>query len=264
MKSPSDNIFGALIMTFSMLVYVSNDAFMKIAGPGIGLFQSIFVRGLIVVSGFILVALIFKYSLFFFPKKVIKLLLTRGIVEIILTCCFMTAIFNMPLANAIAILQAMPLIISVVASKTNGEKLSKPRMTVIIIGLIGVLIILMPGTNGFNYYTIFALISVILLVLRDLVTSKLPKDISTFQVAFFTACQITAVTGFICCFLEWTIIPNNIKITLSAAALFIGLGYLASVAAVRYGDISFSAPFRYSSLLWALLIGVLFFGEFPP
>ena len=147
-------------MTFSMLVYVSNDAFMKIAGPEVGLFQSIFVRGLIVVLGFILFAIVLKKPLFFIPKKIPKLLFARGIIEIFLTCCFMTAIFNMPLANAIAILQAMPLIITMVVSKINNEKLSKSRMSIIIMGLIGVLVILMPGTNGFNYYSVFALISV--------------------------------------------------------------------------------------------------------
>ena len=54
MTNLSSNILGAVIMTFSMLVYVLNDAFMKIAGPEVGLFQSIFIRGLMVVSGFIL------------------------------------------------------------------------------------------------------------------------------------------------------------------------------------------------------------------
>lgn len=259
----SSNILGAVIMTFSMLVYVLNDAFMKIAGPEVGLFQSIFIRGLMVVSGFILFGLVLKYPLLHVPKKVLKPLLTRGVIEIMLTCCFMTAIFNMPLANAIAILQAMPLIISMVASKLGGQRLPKSRLAIIIIGLIGVLIILMPGTKGFNYYSIFALVAVFLLVLRDLLTTKIPKDISAFQVAFFTALQITLVSGIACCFIEWTTVQIEIQITLSVAAFFIGFGYLASVAAIRYGDISFSAPFRYSSLLWALLIGILFFGEFP-
>ena len=250
-------------MTFSMLVYVLNDAFMKIAGPGVGLFQSIFIRGLIVVSGFVLVALFLKISLFYIPKKSQKLLFVRGIIEIALTCCFMTAIFNMPLANAIAILQAMPLIVSIIASKTNGEELPKSHIFIIILGLVGVIVILFPGTKGFNYYSIFALMSVLLLVLRDLVTSKMPEDISSFKVAFLTALQITVATGLACCFNEWTTVTVNIQIILSAAALFIGFGYLASVAAVRFGDISFSAPFRYSSLLWALLIGAIFFNEFP-
>ena len=118
----------------------------------------------------------------------------------------MTAIFNMPLANAIAILQAMPLIITVVASKINGEELSKSRISIIILGLIGVLVILMPGTKGFNYYSIFALISVLLLVLRDLVTSKMPKGYFFISGSFFTAFQITVATGVVCCFIEWTTI----------------------------------------------------------
>ena len=151
----------------------------------------------------------------------------------------------------------------IVASKIGGQGLPKSRLVIIIIGLIGVLIILMPGTKGFNYYSIFALVAVFLLVLRDLLTTKIPNDISAFQVAFFTALQITLATGIACCFIEWTTVQIEIQITLSVAALFIGFGYLASVAAVRYGDISFSAPFRYSSLLWALLIGIIFFGEFP-
>ncbi len=263
MKPLSHNITGSLIMTFSMLVYVLNDACMKMVGPDIGLFQSIFIRGLIVVSGFVVFGSIFRYPLIFLPLKYIKIVMARGLIEIILTCCFMTAIFNMPLANAIAILQAMPLIISLVAIKANGERITKSRLTIIIIGLLGVLIILKPGSEGFNYYSIFALISVLFLVLRDLVTSKMPASIPSFQVAFFTAAQITFFTGIACCLADWTPVEINAQISLCAASIFIGLGYLASVAAVRIGDISFSAPFRYFSLLWAILFGVLFFSEIP-
>ena len=121
MKSLSNNLIGSLIMTSGMLVYVLNDALMKMVGPEIGLFQSIFIRGIIVVSCFILFGFLFKFPLFFFPKKFMKLVLARGVIEVMLTCCFMTAIFNMPLANAIAILQAMPLLISLIASKANRE-----------------------------------------------------------------------------------------------------------------------------------------------
>ncbi len=73
MKSISNNFAGSLIMTSGMLVYVLNDALMKMVGPEIGLFQSIFIRGLIVVSCFIFFGFLFKFPLFFSPKKFMKL-----------------------------------------------------------------------------------------------------------------------------------------------------------------------------------------------
>ena len=263
MKSLSNNLIGSLIMTSGMLVYVLNDALMKMVGPEIGLFQSIFIRGLIVVSCFIFFGFLFKFPLFILPKKFMKLVLARGVIEVMLTCCFMTAIFNMPLANAIAILQAMPLLISLIASKANGENLTNTRLTVIIIGFLGVLIILQPGREGFNFYSIYALISVLLLVFRDLITSKMPKSIHSFQVAFFTAVLVTVTTGIACCFVEWTPVQLKAQLSLLTAAILIGMGYLASVSAVRIGEISFSAPFRYTSLLWAIILGALFFNELP-
>ena len=263
MKSLSNNLIGSLIMTSGMLVYVLNDALMKMVGPETGLFQSIFIRGLFVVSCFIFFGFLFKFPLFFLPKKFMKLVLARGVIEVMLTCCFMTAIFNMPLANAIAILQAMPLLISLIASKANRENLTNTRLTVIIIGFLGVLIILQPGREGFNFYSIYALISVLLLVFRDLITSKMPKSIHSFQVAFFTAVLVTVTTGIACCFVEWTPVQFKAQLSLLAAAILIGMGYLASVLAVRIGEISFSAPFRYTSLLWAIILGALFFSELP-
>ena len=157
----------------------------------------------------------------------------------------------------------MPLLISLIASKANGENLTNTRLTVTIIGFLGVLIILQPGREGFNFYSVYALISVLLLVFRDLITSKMPESIHSFQVAFFTAFLITATTGIACCFVEWRPIQLKAQISLFTAAILIGMGYLASVSAVRIGDISLSAPFRYTSLLWAIILGFLFFSELP-
>jgi drug/metabolite transporter (DMT)-like permease len=138
------------------------------------------------------------------------------------------------------------------------------RLSAILIGLVGVLIIIRPGLEGFNIYSLAILTVVILAAGRDIVTRLLDRDISPFYVSLLAAIAVTVLgAALIVPFGGWR--PMNLHIfgTLMLAAGFLFVGYHFIVLAMRDGDIATVAPFRYAALLWAVILGYLVFDDLP-
>jgi drug/metabolite transporter (DMT)-like permease len=136
-------------------------------------------------------------------------------------------------------------------------------MTAILVGLAGVLIIIRPGTEGFDRWALLGLASVACVVVRDLSVRPLQGQVPSTLVALGAAVAVTVMgwTGTI--FQGWQD-PTGWEATrILGAGLFLIVGYLTSVAAMRSGDIGLVAPFRYTSLLWAIALGFLVFGNLP-
>ena len=143
------------------------------------------------------------------------------------------------------------------------EKIGWRRYLAIITGFVGVIILVQPGTDAFTRYSLWALAAVIFLVLRDLSTRQLSAEIPSLLVTLYTAVAITLVAGLTGLFSEWQI-PSLRAITLlGVAAMFLLAGYQFGIMAMRVGDIGFVSPFRYSIMLWAIVLGLLLFGEVP-
>ncbi|MEL6433129.1 MAG: DMT family transporter, partial [Pseudomonadota bacterium] len=173
------------------------------------------------------------------------------------------ALFNMPIANVTAILQALPLTITLAAAVFLGEPVGWRRMTAIFIGLIGVLLIIRPGAADFNAYSLYAIAAVISVTVRDLATRKLSSSVPSVLVVFANALFITLVFGALSMASPWSPVTSQIfGLTIAAAVLMVA-AYLFSIMVMRVGEISFVAPFRYTGLLWAMLLGLVIFDEWP-
>jgi drug/metabolite transporter (DMT)-like permease len=148
-----------------------------------------------------------------------------------------------------------------------GETVGWRRWMAIMIGLFGVLLIIRPGMDAFDAKSLLAVLGVVGLAGRDLATRRIPKTISS-RIVAFNAFVISIFTGMILLAFgvtgsSWTI-PDTIDSFRLVAAIFVGVAaYYAIVAATRIGDMSIIAPFRYSRLVFALIIGVLAFDESP-
>ena len=192
-------------MCLSMVGFVFNDAVIKYASTDIGIYQSIFVRGCFAV---IIIGAACFYSGAFknIPGKLDhKFIFWRTLAEIFATVSFLTALFYLPIANITAILQALPLTVTLAASWFLGEKIGWRRGIAILIGFFGVLLIIQPGTDEFNIYSILGVVCVVFVTLRDLVVRKFSTNISTLYVAFITAAAIALVGGFLTFVYEgWT------------------------------------------------------------
>jgi drug/metabolite transporter (DMT)-like permease len=179
------------------------------------------------------------------------------------TACFLTALFNMPLANASAILQALPLAVTLAAALFFGEPVGWRRYLAIGIGFAGVMVIVRPGTEGFNAYSLWALAAIVFIVIRDLSTRRLTPDVPGPWVAMVTSGVLTAAAALAGGFEDWQPPEAESLFALATASICLVVAYVSSVTSMRVGEIGFVQPFRYSLLVWAMLLGIVMFGEWP-
>lgn len=259
----SDNMKGAVLMSGSMAGYTFNDACMKALSGGLPLSQAVFLRGIICCIMLYALGLFLRSLNFRLNAREWGWIALRCAAELGATYCFLTALFNMPIANVTAVLQALPLTVALGAWAFLDEPLGWRRLLAILVGLVGVLLIVQPGGNGFTAASLYALAAVAFITLRDLSVRKLSPDTSSMTVAFTAALAITLGFGIASAFETWAPVSTSQAALLTLAACFIFAGYLLTVMVMRVGEIGFIAPFRYTGLIWALLIGLVVFGDWP-
>lgn len=259
----SDNMRAALFMSLGMAGFTLNDTCVKLVTQDLPLFQVIFLRGLgtiVLLAGLCAVEGALHFRVEPADRKVIG---WRTLGEVGATVCFLTALVHMPLANVTAVLQSLPLAVTLAGALFLGEAVGWRRALAIIVGFIGVMLIVRPGTEGFDRYSILALVAVCFVVLRDLSTRRLSAEVSSAMVSLVTALSITAMGAAGMLFQGW-VAPSAGQLGLIAlASVFIVGGYIYVVRAMRVGEIAVAAPFRYTGLLWALVLGWVIFGDFP-
>ncbi len=259
----SPNMRGALLMTGSMTAFTVNDIFMKVLSEGFPFFQLLLLRSVLTVSFIALLAWQAGALKTQVSRDDMRLMLIRTIAEIGAAYFFLNALFNMPIANVTAIIQALPLTVTLGAAVVLKEPVGWRRFAAIGIGFLGVMLIVRPGGEGFSQYSVFALLAVLCVTIRDLAARRLSSGVPSLFVALTAAVGVTIFSSVGAIFVDWQPMNGLDLALLGCAALAIIGGYLFSVMAMRVGEIGFVAPFRYSSLLSALLLGFFVFGEWP-
>jgi drug/metabolite transporter (DMT)-like permease len=250
-------------MAAAMAAFTINDAITKAVSAEMNFGQIMLVRGMFAT---VLIAALASHQRALRPLRTLmmKAVVLRVAGEIGGTILLLAAIVKLPLANATAILQVLPLAITLGAALTFGEPVGWRRWLAIAAGFIGVLIIVRPGVEGFNQLSLYALISVIFCAIRDLATRRIPAAIPSLFITLLTAVTVTiAGTGILVPLGGWTPPSGRALALLAVAAALLLVGYQCIIMALRTGDISAVAPFRYSALLWAMLFGYLVFGDRP-
>ncbi len=259
----SENLRGILLMCASMAAFTINDAFMKSVTMTLPLYQTIGMRGLIAALGLGLLVLVTRAYRFRLNRRDGKLILLRSLADVAATIFFLEALLRMPLANLSAILQALPLLITLAAALVYGDRIGWRRMTAILVGLVGVLIIIRPGTEGFDRWALLGVASVLCVVVRDLSVRPIQGQLPSALVALGAAVAVTLMGWTGAAFQGVQAVTSWEAAKVLGAGLFLIVGYLTSVMAMRHGDIGMVAPFRYTSLIWAIVLGLLVFGDLP-
>ncbi|MCL6285493.1 DMT family transporter [Ruegeria sp. 2012CJ41-6] len=259
----SPNLRGALLMCGSMAGFTFNDAIIKYLGTELPLFQIVVLRG--VLTCFFIYLLARRLGMFHlrFPAQDRVLVLIRCLSEVAVTYFFLNALLHMPLANVTAVLQALPLTVTLGAALFFREQVGWRRMLAIAVGFCGMLLIVRPGAEGFTQHSYFALLAVVMITIRDLVTRQMSAQVPSMMVTFATALTVTIAAGFASLTEPWVPVTLPLAGLILTASGFILLGYLCSVLVMRAGDVGFIAPFRYSGLIWALALGWMVFGDWP-
>ena len=259
----SNNVFGALLMMASMASFTFNDTFIKMTDGAVPLWQLLFLRGIIATMLILGLGYVLRNIHFQISARDWRLIGMRCVSEIAAAYFFLSALLQMPLANAIAILQVLPLAVSLAAALFLGESLGWKRMTAILIGFCGMLLIVRPGPDGFSIWSIYALLAVLCVTCRDLVTRQLSPGVPSLTVTLVAAISVTIFAGVASVPQGWSQLTPNLWALIVGSSIFILGGYFFSVQVMRQGDISFIAPFRYTSLIFALALGWLIFGDWP-
>ena len=259
----NSNMKGAALMTACVFAYVINDAFMKLLFSEIALFQAVFLRSIITVPPILIMVWITKVAIRNLSKQDKRLILVRVGAEIFITITFLTALKHMPLANVTAILQALPLAITMAAALFLAEPVGWRRWSAILVGFVGVLIVVRPGLEGFNIYSLSAFMAIIFLTVREISTRKLKSEVPTITVVLSTAVGSTLFAGIMMIGSEWDTVSAVSWLLILGAAVAILIATLLSVMAMRIGEIGFVSPFRYTSMLGAIGLGILIFGDWP-
>jgi drug/metabolite transporter (DMT)-like permease len=259
----SPNIRGSLFMAVSMAAFTMNDTITKAVSSEMNFGQMMLVRGVVAI---VLIAALAWHQGALRPLRTLVMtpVALRVFGEVGGTVSFLAAIVHLPLANTAAIFQALPLAVTLGAALILGEPVGWRRWSAIAAGFLGVLIIVRPGLAGFNQFTLFALVSVVFCAVRDLATRKIPAHIPSLFITLLTTVTVTLAGAAILFPLGgWTPPSNRGLGLLTLAAVLLLIGYQCVIMALRTGDISAVAPFRYSALLWAMLLGYLVFGDVP-
>lgn len=259
----SDNLRGALLMAVAMCAFTLNDACMKAVTAELPLYQTAMLRGMLTLAALTAIAPWLGGLTLRIARADRIALIWRTFGEIFGTLFFLMALRHLPLANLSAILQALPLAVTLGAALVYGAPIGWRRLTAIAIGFAGVLLIVRPGLAGFDSWSLLGLASVLCVVMRDLATRRLSREVSSVTVAFLAALAVGTAAGLMVPFTGWQAVsPQNWLLILAASGFLVG-GYLSIVMAMRVGEIAVVAPFRYTSLLAALVLGWLVFDELP-
>ncbi|WP_354667633.1 DMT family transporter [Lentibacter algarum] len=260
----ADNKLGAGLMVASMAGFALEDVFFKSAtqtaqvGPSLITFGAL---GLLLFAGYSLL----RQEAVFHSAVFHRSQLIRSAFELMGRLFYGLALAYAPLASTSAILQATPIVVTIGAVFVFGEVVGWRRWAAMFVGLVGVLIILRPGIGGFELTSLFAVLGMLGFAGRDLATRASPASMTMAQLGTL-GFSVLVLAGAILTILEGVppALPAGVPLLKLIAAALVGVfAYSALNAAMRVGDVGFVAPFRYTRLVFALILAVTLFGERP-
>lgn len=259
---PKDNRRGIVAMLLAMAFFVVNDSLLKLAAATAPAGQIMAVRGLFATA--MAVAMVAAAGeLRSIRKLASPFAALRACLEATVAFLFISTLPHLPLAIITAIVQSTPLIMTLVMVVLGLERVGWRRWSAIIVGFVGVLLVVRPGAEGFDIHALVALGVALLVTARDLATRFIPPDVPS-TVAALASTAAVGLAGLLAGLGEtWPPLPAQELSYIVGAAILVTLGNLANIIAFRGTDVSVVAPFRYSVILWAILLGLAVFGELP-
>lgn len=186
----------------------------------------------------------------------------RGIAFLGTAVFIVASLVYLPLAIVTAIAFSSPLWVAVLAGPLLGETVTRMRWMSAGIGFIGVLLIMRPGGPSFGWALLLPLAGALANVARDMMTRKLAKTETSLSILFWSMLLSILVTAATYPF-GWTAVQTVDWAWIVFAGLVNAIAHFTMIAAFRYADASALSPYRYTSLLWALVLGWLIWDHFP-
>jgi drug/metabolite transporter (DMT)-like permease len=258
-----DNLTGSLLMVAAMAGFAVEDMFLKSAAATLPVGQIMMIFGAGGMIAFLFLTLRRRERVFH-PAILSRPILIRALFEVAGRLFYTLAIALTPLSSASAILQATPLVVVAGAAVFFGESVGWRRWTAIAVGFVGVLIILRPGADSFTLLSLLAVLGTLGFAGRDLATRAAPPVLSNMQLGVYGFAMVLLAGAGLLAFTGGAVIPGPRASADLALGTLVGVfAYYAITAAMRTGEVAVVTPFRYTRLVFALILGALVFGERP-
>ena len=250
-------------MILAMAGFAFEDLFIKMLSAYFPISEVIMILGFTGSIVFLIIA-IFQNAPIIHKDLLDKYVIMRTICELLGAVFFVTAIALTPLSSASAILQITPLLVTIGAVIFFREKVGWRRWSAVFVGFMGVLLILRPGFGGFMPASIFALLGSVFLAARDLSTRAMKVDLPSVTIALYAFIAFGISGILIIPFNSPMVIPSLNQIMYFIGASTFGVfAYYSLVISSRIGEMSVISPFRYSRIVFAMLLAIIILGERP-
>jgi len=188
--------------------------------------------------------------------------LVRGFFTVTTMGLIVLSLSLLPLATVISIAFSSPIIVVALSAAFLGETVGHRRWFAVLLGFAGVLVIIRPGGASFHYLLMIPFLTAISAALRDTLTRPLSRTEPSISILFWSSVMVVAAASTTALWGWKPVSPADAGWLLLNGILSAGAHFLM-IEALRLGDASLVAPFRYTGLLWALLLGFLIWGQWP-
>lgn len=261
-RTISPNAVGSATMALAGLAVTANDAFLRsITDDGPGPYQVLCMRSIAVALLFLIVGRVRGEHTR--RADLSGPLFVRTGSEVIAAACFYTALVRVEFANIQAIMQVTPLMVTLGAALYLRERVTQAHYLTVLVGFIGVVVLVRPGTDAFTPWALFAVAGAVLATVREFATRRIPVSVPLVSISFVTAIALASLTAALSIADGWEPMPGSGWLRMAGSVVTLSIGYVLSVYAVRVGDLSVSAPFRYVPVIGAVVIGYWAFDETP-
>ena len=258
-----DNRRGILAMSGSVVVFIFNDALIKLATETMPPLQAIGLRGCFATL-WCLLALLVRRELRHAHLLRNRWVAARGVLEALAAITYLIALAYIPFAIATAINMSTPLFLAALAVLLLGEVVGWRRWTAIAVGFVGVLMVIQPHPGEVNVWTWMVLFASFIGATRDVIARWVPPQVPTLVVSLSSAVTL-AVVGCVWATLNgWQPMSLRGVLLVLGSSLLLATGYQFLMISLRSGaEFSVIGSFRYASVLWALAIGYTLWGDVP-
>ncbi len=257
-----ETLRGIVAMLLCCLFFLINDTIVKAVADDLPIGEVLFIRSLIATA--IVFAAVWRMGLLpSMRTQVSRFVVTRSICEGFATVVYLSGLVHLPIANASAISQGAPLAITAAGALVLGEFVGWRRWMSVVVGFCGILIIVRPGPEGFNSWALLPLLSVVFVTVRELSTRFIAPDTNSAVVTLTTQIMVTIACGLLSATEVWQAMTAMQFGLIVIAGLTCIFGVQFSIDAMRHGDISLVAQFRYSTIPFAIVLGWIIWGDVP-
>ncbi len=256
------NLRAITAMSLAMASFAVGDTLMKLSSLSLPTSQLLFIRGAIVFAVSLSVAF-FTGALRELRHCLERAMAGRIVGDVGGGWFFQTALARLPYADLTAITQLSPMALTAASAIFLAERVGWRRWTATVVGLLGVVVIIRPGGSTFSWWALAGIGSVLFTTLRDLSTRGINRRVPAILIMTLSAGGVTLAALAVAPFSNWQWPGGMLMLNLCGAAIFSLLGQLGVIIAMRTGEVSVVAPFRYMIILFSIISGVVVFGTFP-